>query len=191
MAGKRSEIEVSDSAVRLVLEFVNTRFDGKGGHVERFGNADDFTDWAREFGLLGDEMVSESEAAAARELRAALLTMLLVHSNHPDVTSEQVDEAEQQLVHAGRLYPVRIILSRNGSNIDGQNAGAAGVLGKVLAAANEAVQRGAWGRVKACCSEPCRHGFMDRTKNESQRYCGPKCASREAMRAMRERRAHA
>jgi predicted RNA-binding Zn ribbon-like protein len=133
-------------------------------------------------------MVSDSEVAAARELRSALLTLLLAHSSHPSVTQQQIADAERQLEHAGERYPVRITLSTANSHVAGYNQGAAGVFGKVLAAANETVQKDLWGRLKACCSHPCQHAFIDTTRNASQRYCDSKCASRAAMRAMWKRR---
>lgn len=170
-----------------VLAFVNTRDDALG-RVERLGSAQDFAQWTREHSLGGDDVVSESEAAAARELRSALLTVMLAHAAHPNMTEEQVRGAEQHLAHAADLYPVKITLSTVGSSVAGQGRGAAGVLGSVLAAANAVIQRGEWPRVKACCSDPCEHGFFDRTKNGSQRHCSPACASRAASRAMRERR---
>lgn len=179
--------EIPGGPVDTVLAFVNTRADGTG-RVEHFGNAGDFSAWARGRGLMGDETVSESEAAAARELRAALLMMLLAHSAHQDATEEQIRAAESQLAHAADRYPVKVTLSAGGSVAAGHGRGAAGVFGSVLASANEIVANGDWHRLKACCSQPCQHGFADHTKNESQRYCGSTCASRVAMRAMRERR---
>lgn len=178
----------ADTAVDTVLGFVNTRFDGKGGRIERFGSVEDFTAWAAERGLIGDETVSESEVVAARELRSALVTVLLAHADHPDVTGERLADAERFLHHAGSLYPVSITLSAHGSTVAAQSRGAAGVFGAVLAAANEIVRHGGWTRMKGCCSPPCQHAFVDRTKNEAQRFCEAKCASRAAMRAMRERR---
>jgi len=180
--------ENADAAIDTVLGFVNTRFDGKGGRIERFGSVEDFTAWADERGLTGGETVSESEVVAARELRSALVTVLLAHADHPNVTGEQLADAERFLNHAGSLYPVRIALSAHGSTVTAQSRGAAGVFGTVLAAANEIVQRDGWARMKGCCSPPCQHAFVDRTKNGAQRFCGPNCASRAAMRAMRERR---
>jgi predicted RNA-binding Zn ribbon-like protein len=185
--GVTAELTRSEASIQTVLDFINTRYDGKGGRIERFGDADDFAAWAREQGMADGDAVSESEAAAARELRAALLTMLLAHSEHQDVTDEQIAAAESHLRHAGQLYPVKVTLSASGARLDGQSRGAAGVLGSVLAAANDLAQQGAWSRMKACCSHPCLHGFVDRTKNGSQRYCDSKCASRAAMRAMRQR----
>ena len=179
--------ESADAAIDTVLGFVNTRFDGKGGRIERFGSVADFTAWAGERGLIRRETVSESEVVAARELRSALVTVLLAHADHPDVTGERLAAAERFLDHAGSLYPVRITLSARGSTVAAQSRGAAGVFGAVLAAANEIVQHDGWARMKGCCSPPCQHAFVDRTKNGAQRFCAPKCASRAAMRAMRER----
>lgn len=178
-----------DEAVQTVLGFVNTRFDGKGGRVERFGGVEDFTAWAVERGLIGEgETVGESEVFAARELRAALVTVLLSHADHPDATPDRLAEAERVLEHAGGRYPVRVSLSAQGSTTGPYSRGAAGVLGTVLAAANEIAQRGGWTRMKGCCSPPCEHGFVDRTKNGAQRFCGTRCASRATMRLARERR---
>ena len=179
--------ESVDAAVDTVLGFVNTRFDGKGGRVERFGGVKDFTAWAAERQLMENTTVSESEVVAARELRAALVTVLLAHNDHPEVTEGQLAQAERFLDHAGSLYPVQITLSARGSRVTAQNRGAAGVFGTVLAAANEIAQHEGWGRMKGCASHPCQHGFADRTKRGAQRFCDSKCASRAAMRAMRER----
>jgi predicted RNA-binding Zn ribbon-like protein len=178
----------ADAAVDTVLGFVNTRFDGKGGRVERFGSAEDFAAWAAEMQLMDSATVSESEVVAARELRAALVTVLLAHNEHPSVTAEQLAQAERFLEHAGSLYPVHITLSASGSKVSAQSRGAAGVFGAVLAAADEIARYDGWGRIKGCCSEPCHHAFVDRTKRGSQRFCDSKCSSRAAMRAMRDRR---
>src|ERR1700744_6386205 len=175
MTGQAAAVPESlDSAVETVLGFVNTRFDGKGGHIERFGDAADFTDWAREQGLLSDETVSESEVAAARELRAALVAVLLDHADHPESTEMQVQDAERHLEHVSELYPVRVTLSTRGSTVAAQHRGAGGVFGSVLAAADQIAQHDAWWRMKACCSTPCQHGLFDRTKNGSQKFCSPK-----------------
>jgi predicted RNA-binding Zn ribbon-like protein len=175
-------------AFETLLGFVNTRSDPKDHRVERFGNASDFCDWARDGGLLYDQTVSESEAAAARELRSALVTIMLAHANSAGVSDQQIADAERYLAHAGESYPVKVTISAAGSAVAGHSRGAAGVLGGVLAAANELVQQGNWGRMKACSCGPCEKAFADRTKAGNQLYCGPSCASRAAMRAMRERR---
>jgi predicted RNA-binding Zn ribbon-like protein len=176
-----------DDAVEKLLAFVNTRADNVG-RVERFGSVEDFSEWAREHGVLGGETVSESEVVAARELREALVTLMLAHADHPAATPERLQAAERHLEHVGNLYPVRVTVSAGGSAVTPQGSGAAGTFGAVLAAAHEIARQDGWARMKCCCSAPCEHGFVDHTKNGAQRYCQPKCASRAAMRAMRERR---
>lgn len=180
--------ETTIDAMDMVLDFVNTRLDPKAGRVERLGTAKDFSDWARGRGLLDDGTVAESEAAAARELRAALVTISLAHADPGRVNSRQLDDAERCLAHAADLYPVKVTIAMRGSTVTGHGRGAASVLGSVLAAANNLVQQSDWGRLKACACEPCENGFADRTKSGKQRYCGPNCASRSAMRSMRRRR---
>lgn len=175
------------SPEETLLAFVNTRDDALG-RCERFGTASDFAEWASENGLGGEGVLSESEAAAAREMRSALLTLLLAHATHPDRSAQQIRDAERFFSHAAELYPVKVVLSARGSSVTGQGRGAAGILGSVLAAANTVIERGDWARVKACCSHPCEHGFYDRTKNGSQRHCSTTCASRATSRAKRERR---
>jgi predicted RNA-binding Zn ribbon-like protein len=173
--------------VATVLEFVNTRLDVRG-RTERFGSADAFAEWAREHELLDGEPVTESDAAAARELRTAVLALLRAHSPAQDIAADELRDAEAQLAHAADRYPVKVVLSAGGSSIGGSGRGAAGVFGEVLAAAGKVAQHGDWARLKACCSDPCQHAFVDRTKNGAQMYCDSVCSSRAAMRAMRERR---
>jgi predicted RNA-binding Zn ribbon-like protein len=188
MANQISEIpDGLSEAFETVLQFVNTRTYEPYGFFERFGNAPDFSDWARQLGLLGDEPVSESEAAAARELRSALLAVMMAHSNHPHLTASQIDSAERHLAHAGQLYPVKITLTTQTTAATGFGSGAAGVMGTVLAAAHEVARNNSWHRLKVCTCDPCENGFADRTKSGRQQYCGPTCSSRSAMRARRKR----
>jgi predicted RNA-binding Zn ribbon-like protein len=176
-----------DQALDTVLQFVNTRSYEPLGFYERFGDAHDFSAWASEHGLLSGEPVSESEAAAARELRSALVTVMQAHADHPGATTQQIADAELHLAHAGQLYPVQVTLSAAGASAAGHDRGVAGVLGTVLAAAQEIVQHGSWGRLKMCTCDPCENTYVDRTKSGRQRYCSPTCSSRSAMRAMRKR----
>src|ERR1700760_4961459 len=122
-------------AFDVILGFVNTRLDPKAGRVESLGTAKDFSQWARESGLLDDQTVTESEAAAARELRAALVILMLAHANPERMTRQQIEDAERHLVHAGESYPVKVTISTSGSAVTGHGRGAAGVLGGGVAAA--------------------------------------------------------
>jgi predicted RNA-binding Zn ribbon-like protein len=177
-----------DDAAELILRFVNTRADG-AGRSEGFGTAAAFAAWAAETGLLpADAVVTESDAAAARELREALVTLLLTHAADGTLDAAQVADAERYLLQAGVRYPLRTVVTATGARLVAESAGVPRVLGTVLAAATEVAQHGDWGRIKACCNPPCHFGFLDRTRNRAARYCSPGCGSQVSMRAMRERR---
>ncbi|UFS96100.1 CGNR zinc finger domain-containing protein [Nocardia huaxiensis] len=180
-----------DDAAALVLSFVNTRADGAGG-VEIFGAAAGFAEWAIERGLLdAATVVTDSDAAAARELRDALVTTLLTHAGDPDIDAAQLAEAERYLRQAGVRYPLTTVVTAQDAQLFAGSSGVPGVLGSVLAAVTETAQRGDWTRIKACCNPPCHFGFIDRTRNRAARFCSPGCGSQVSMRALRQRRKQA
>ncbi|MET8779331.1 CGNR zinc finger domain-containing protein [Nocardia sp. NPDC004654] len=191
MEATREAPKWNEDVAALVLQFVNTRADG-AGRVENFGTASGFADWAIEHGLLDAAIVvTDSDAAAARELRDALVTVLLTHSGDPDVGDAQVAEAERYLLQAGVRYPLTTVVTAETAQLVAGSTGVPGVLGAVLAAVTEMAQRGDWMRLKACCNPPCHFGFIDRTRNRAARYCSPGCGSQVSMRALRQRRKHA
>ncbi|MEU3012145.1 CGNR zinc finger domain-containing protein [Nocardia asteroides] len=188
MEATREETKGSDDPTALLLHFVNTRADG-AGRVEVFGTASGFADWAIEQGLLDPGIVvTDSDAAAARELRDALVTVLLTHSGDPDIGDVQVAAAEQYLLQAGIRYPLTTVVTAETAQLRTGSTGVPGALGAVLAAVTEVAQSGDWIRVKACCNPPCHFGFLDRTRNRAARYCSPGCGSQVSMRALRLRR---
>ncbi|MGV9610899.1 CGNR zinc finger domain-containing protein [Nocardia xishanensis] len=191
MEATREAPKWNEDAAALVLQFVNTRADG-AGRVEVFGTASGFADWAIEHGLLDAAVVvTDSDAVAARELRDALVTVLLTHSGDPDIGDAQVTEAERYLLQAGVRYPLTTVVTSETAQLLAGSTGAPGVLGAVLAAVTETAQRGDWMRIKACCNPPCHFGFIDRTRNRAARYCSPGCGSQVSMRALRQRRKQA
>jgi predicted RNA-binding Zn ribbon-like protein len=174
-------------AAEMVLLFVNTRADA-GGRVELFGTGADFAAWACEHELLtADSIVTDSDAAAARELRDALVTVMLAHAGDLALDGNQISLAETYLRQVGTRYPLCTILTTQGAQLTATSPGAPGVLGTVLAAATEVAQCDDWLRIKACCNPPCHNGFRDRTRNRAGRYCNPGCGSQASMRAFRER----
>ncbi|MET8999444.1 CGNR zinc finger domain-containing protein [Amycolatopsis sp. NPDC004169] len=176
---------VESEAGEAVLRFVNTHADG-GGRPELFGTAAGFADWAAGYELLPPEVVvTESDAVAARELRDALVTVLLAHAGDP---APGLPEAEKYLEQAGARYPLIAVIGHEGARLRPAAGGVPGVLAGVLGAVAEAAQGDVWGRLKACCNPPCHFGFFDRTRNRSGRFCSPGCSSQVSMRAMRKRR---
>ena len=52
----------------------------------------------------------------------------------------------------------------------------------------DAVRQGELGRLRTCEADPCGNVFVDLSKNQSRRYCGPACANRVNVAAFRARR---
>ncbi|MFJ6940185.1 CGNR zinc finger domain-containing protein [Streptomyces sp. NPDC101132] len=185
--------------VEAVLAFVNTRADGSG-RQEAFGDGDAFTAWLAESaasgafggpGALGEEaggiVATDADAAAARELRDALVTVLLAHSGDEEGRGESLERAERHLRRAGSLYPLATVVTAGGAELASPQAGVERVFGTVLAAVTTFAQSGDWGRVKACRNPPCHFGFFDRTRNGAGLYCSPGCGSQVSMRNYRRR----
>ncbi|GGJ28088.1 CGNR zinc finger domain-containing protein [Streptomyces brasiliensis] len=172
----------------LVLAFVNTRADGDG-RQELFGDAGAFSAWLSAHDRAGGQnIVTAADAATARELRDALVTMLLAHSGDQDSLGAPLEAAEQHLRRAGSLYPLVSVVTADGATLTSEQTGVAGVFARVLAAVTTFAQQGDWQRLKACRNPPCHFGFFDRTRNGAARYCSPSCGSAVSMRNYRERK---
>ncbi|MFJ9455266.1 CGNR zinc finger domain-containing protein [Kitasatospora sp. NPDC101447] len=173
--------------VETVLAFVNTRADG-GGRRELFGDGRSFAAWLAERDEFGGETVAtDADAAAARELRDALVTLLLAHSGDEESQGEPLRHAEQHLRRAGALYPLATLVTAGGVELASPQAGVPRVFGTVLAAVTTFAQTGDWGRIKACRNPPCHFGFFDRTRNGAGLYCSTGCGSQVSMRNYRRR----
>jgi predicted RNA-binding Zn ribbon-like protein len=189
MSGNDKELTAADA----VVAFANTHVDG-AGHVEQFADADTLSAWLHGVAWLGVEpepepdSVTDADAVEARQLRDALVTVLLAHVDDPTVSDADAARAEVSLHRAGRRYPVVADLGLAGARLRPVDAGLPGVLAHVLGAATEIALSGQWPRMKACRNEPCHTAFVDRSKNTSGAYCSPQCASQASMRAYRARR---
>ncbi|MCM9077112.1 CGNR zinc finger domain-containing protein [Streptomyces spororaveus] len=174
--------------VETVLAFVNTRADG-GGRQELFGDGHSFEAWLTEHDEFGGghTVATDADAAAARELRDALVTLLLAHSGDEESLGEPLQHAEQHLRRAGALYPLATVVTAGGVELASPQAGVPRVFGTVLAAVTTFAQTGDWGRIKACRNPPCHFGFFDRTRNGAGLYCSTGCGSQVSMRNYRQR----
>lgn len=181
-------LESCDPVVRrsvdLLVDFVSSAESGNGRN-EEFGDADGFGAWARER-MLGDtaDQPSAADAAAARELRGALITMFRAHCDCP---TAPVEEDEQFLRRAARRYPVTTVVSAGGCRFEAAQSGVPGIFGGLLAAAACVASQGLWLRIKMCKNPNCYAGFYDKTRNLSGQFCGSACNSQVSMRAYRER----
>ncbi|MDI6098982.1 CGNR zinc finger domain-containing protein [Actinoplanes sp. NEAU-A12] len=172
----------------LVLDFVNTRADG-GGAVERLGDAQALACWLQAAGLIEPHVVvTAADAASARELRDALVTVMLAHSGAGEGRGDALTAAESHLRRTASLHPLAAVITAEGAVLASDQAGVPGAFGSILAAVADAAATDRWGRLKACRNPPCHHGFFDRTRNASGAYCSPGCGSQVSMRALRRRR---
>lgn len=136
--------------VETVLAFVNTRADGSGRR-ESFGDGDSFAAWLAERDEFGGEtVVTDADAAVARELRDALVTVLLAHSGDEESLGEPLLHAEQHLRRVGSHYPLATVVTAGGVELASPQVGVPRVFGTVLAAVTTFAQSGDWGRIKAC-----------------------------------------
>ncbi|MFB9890510.1 CGNR zinc finger domain-containing protein [Planobispora takensis] len=176
-------------AADLVLGFVNTR--AIDGSAERLADASATGLWLRATGLVhAGTLVTEADAAAARELRQALVTVLLAHAGEPDGDGATLEAAEAYLRRSGATYPLSAVVTADDVRLLPAQAGVAGAFGALLAAVADLARKGTWARVKACRNPPCHMGFYDRTRNCSAAYCSPRrCGAQVAMRSYRSRRA--
>ncbi|GAA2869347.1 CGNR zinc finger domain-containing protein [Streptosporangium fragile] len=169
-------------AAELVLAFVNTR--ALRGERERLADAASFRGWLVDAALAdpGDR-VTDADVAAARELRDALIGILLSHAGAP-----VRDDDVSRLRRFGELHPVHPVVGASGAALVPAGAGVAGAFAGVLAAAAELAFRGTWSRVKACRNPPCRLGYYDRSRNQAAMYCEARtCGAQMAARAYRAR----
>ncbi|MEV7541125.1 CGNR zinc finger domain-containing protein [Streptomyces sp. NPDC089915] len=173
--------------VETVLAYVNTRADGSGRR-ELFEDANSFAAWLAEHEEFGGEtVVTDADAAVARELRDALVTVLLAHSGDEESLGEPLLRAERHLRRVGALYPLATVVTAGGVELASPQTGVPRVFGTVLAAVTTFAQTGDWARIKACRNPPCHFGFFDRTRNGGGLYCSTGCGSQVSMRKHRRR----
>ena len=186
MAVPAMNSEAADPA-NLVLGFANTH-DHVGRLPDRFADASALREWLAP--QLADDsdpalIVTPADVVEAREIRDALITLLLLHADGTTSTEEELVSAEGALQRATHRYPLQARISRSGAGLACAQPGFAGVLGAVLAAVVSLSQAGAWDRLKACRN--CHHAFLDQTRNRSAGYCRVQCSSQAGMRAYRSR----
>jgi predicted RNA-binding Zn ribbon-like protein len=167
----------------LVLRFVNTHPDG-GGRAEQLADGRAFARWLGDAGFAVDA-ATDADAAGARELRDALVTVLLAHSGD---APDDLADAERHLRTVAERYPLTPVVTAGGITLVSTQSGVPAALGSVLAAVATCDREGGWARLKACRNPPCHFGFVDRSRNGSAGFCSATCRSQASMRAYRARR---
>src|ERR1700689_1879275 len=170
----------------LVLGFANTH-----GHLgrlpERFADCAGLRDWlSQQQGVDSKVLViTAADVIEAREIRDALVTVMVSHADAEAASADELLAAEQALQRAAQRYPLQANITRNGAGLGSTQPGIAGVIGSVLASVVELAQSGHWNRFKACRN--CHHSFVDQSRNASATFCRTSCKSQAGMRAYRSR----
>jgi len=172
----------------LVLLFANTH-DHRGRLPDRLADASGLQEWLTAtqsvHGVESSIVVTPADVIEAREIRDALVTVLITHADAEGASEEELAGAEHALRRAAQRYPLEANITRTGAGLVSAQPGLSGVLGSTLAAVVELSQSGAWNRVKACRN--CHHGFVDQSRNWSAGFCRTQCRSQAGMRAYRSR----
>ena len=185
------ETSAGADPAELVLRFANTH-DHLGRLPDQFSDTAGLREWLSLWHSAADidgaVDVTPADVIEAREIRDALVTILVTHAAADGASEADLAGAEQALRRAALRYPLEASITRTGARLATAQLGLAGVLGSVLAAVVELSQSGAWDRVKACRN--CHHGFVDQSRNWSVNFCRTQCKSQAGMRAYRSRQRH-
>jgi predicted RNA-binding Zn ribbon-like protein len=168
----------------LVLGFANTH-----GHLgrlpERFADSAGLRDWLSQQVHPKALVITGADVIEAREIRDALVTVMVSHADTEAASADELLVAEQALQRAAQRYPLQANITREGARLSSAQPGLAGVIGSVLASVVELAQSGQWNRFKACRN--CHHSFVDQSRNASATFCRTSCKSQAGMRAYRSR----
>ena len=178
--------EAAPGPLALVQAFANTVAEEGHFRWEAIGDPDSLRSWLKGRGLLtGGELVGEADVAQAKEVRAALRSLLAANNGR-----EADPAAIRELNLAAERARLRVRFGADGrATLEPGAGGVDGALGRVLAAVHAGMEEGTWGRLKSCANATCGWAFYDRSKNRSGRWCSMEvCGNRTKTRSYRRRR---
>src|SRR5215210_7390023 len=178
--------------VRLVNEFLNTLdLETFGEHAgkreeEREGlrSPERLKAWLVGRGLLGeDEPIDEADLEMAVRVRDALRSAAAANSGIADQGSHAAD------LSFGDLPLVIRLGEASRPELASAEGGVRGALGRILADAAIASNKGTWARLKICNAEDCRWAYYDHSRSRTGRWCAMEtCGNRHKTRRYRKRR---
>jgi hypothetical protein len=178
--------EAAPGPLALVQAFANTVAEEGHFRWEAIGDPDSLRSWLKGRGLLaGGELVGEADVARAKEVRAALRSLLAANNGRGGDPA-----AIRKLNLAAERARLTVRFGADGrATLEPDAGGVDGALGRVLAAVHAGMEEGTWGRLKSCANATCGWAFYDRSKNRSGRWCSMEvCGNRTKTRAYRRRR---
>ena len=168
-----------------MLGFANTHCH-LGRLPEHFSDSAGLRDWLTQRQPVDSKVIviTAADVIEAREIRDALVTVMVSHADTEAVSADELVAAEQALQRAAQRYPLQANITREGAGLSSAQSGLAGAIGSMLASVVEC-QSGQWDRFKACRN--CHHSFVDQSRNASATFCRTTCKSQAGMRAYRSR----
>src|ERR1700761_4764311 len=122
--------QVASGSVDLVMRFVNTRATGNG-QPELLADSQALRDWLRQEELVdGDVVVTDADAAEARELREALSILLVDHVG-VETADGVLAAAEQHLRRSAAMHPVNLLVTSGGCDFASPQSGVAAGIGAI------------------------------------------------------------
>jgi predicted RNA-binding Zn ribbon-like protein len=186
----------------LCLDFTNTMARGaeEGSRDRCWSSYEDLVAWSREAGALESQQASRmlgrgrmrsAEATAAlqhaRSLREALFAVFSASAAGRAVPGEALEELNERLPMA--LSKLRLVKQRRGYSWSWRDASPAleAMLWPVVRSAAELLTSAELSRVRECAAERCAWLFLDKSKNQSRRWCDMAvCGNRDKARRHRE-----
>ncbi|MBV9270947.1 MAG: CGNR zinc finger domain-containing protein [Candidatus Eremiobacteraeota bacterium] len=169
------QLSATPAGLEFVEKFLNT--------IEVSEERDDLAPasaierWAAERGI--EVALTEEDGARIRAFREALRGVLETNAGHgaPDEAWARLTPYVYDMCFTFRTSPV---------GFTPQGTGADRLVGTVVAAVYESVERGTFSRLKVCPESTCRWAFYDQSKNKSGRWCSMAvCGNRNKARRRR------
>jgi predicted RNA-binding Zn ribbon-like protein len=178
--------EPAPAELRLVQEFVNSRWDLDRGHREQWSSPAALARWLIERELLEPgAIVSEADLNRSLLVREGLRALFFANNGAP-MNRDAVERLNQALRGPGlsvQLAPAAPpdFLARD-RDLDA-------ALAMVATTVAVAQLEGSWQRLKACRGEHCGWTFYDYSRNQGSNWCAMSvCGSRAKARAYRRRK---
>jgi predicted RNA-binding Zn ribbon-like protein len=169
----------------LVRAFVNT-LDVETA-TEELADPQALSAWLLARGLVEKGTAARpADVRRAVALREALRELLLSNNDGRPVPPEAARVLEET---SARARPRLRVDSRGAARLEAAGTGVDAALGRLVIIVYQAMETGAWPRLKACRSDTCKWAFYVHSKNRSGHWCSmAACGSQHKARSYRERK---
>lgn len=172
--------ESAPGELELVRTFVNTYDLQPAPGKDQVATPAMLRAWFVERGLVdADAPVDAAAFARAIDVREALRALIAAGGAPAPAVVARLEEA------AARA-PLQVRFDGGVARLEPTDRGVDGALARLLAIVHDAMQTGAWQRMKACGDPTCLWAFFDHSKNRSGVWCNmASCGNRNKARRRR------